>query len=47
MLLRDARLAELYRADMSVINIAIELERTPGGIRARLKHLGLISDSTL
>lgn len=44
---QDARLAELYRAGMSVINIAIELARTPGGIRARLKHLGLISDSTL
>lgn len=44
---QDARLAELYRAGMSAINIAIELARTPGGIRARLKHLGLIGDGAL
>ena len=42
---QDARLTELFRTGTSLIRIAVELQRTPGGIQARLKHLGLLDGS--
>lgn len=43
---QDARLAELFRAGMSTVNIAVEMQRTPGAVSARLKHLGIDTDES-
>ena len=40
----DRRLTELFNNNVPVAEIAFELRRTEGGVRARLKRLGLIEN---
>lgn len=42
--IHDERLAELFKNNASVSEMAFELKRTEGGIKARLKRLGLIEN---
>lgn len=39
----DQVLTEMYRGETSVKKISTELQRQPGAIRSRLKHLGLVA----
>ena len=38
----DETLIDLFKKNMPISEIAVTLKRSEGGVRARLKHLGLI-----